>query len=154
MWAFARCGKQGLLSSCDAWVSHCSGFSCCRARALGTQASVVVGYRLVALQHVDFSQNSDWICVPCIGRQIPNPWATREFPHWCFLIRIKKKHIFAAKGPKFISKNLWLNFYIILYSCFLSTFPLKHMKKCVLFLILPLVLPFFLHFPLFHLNPI
>ena len=24
------------------WVSHCRGFSCCRARALGTRASVVV----------------------------------------------------------------------------------------------------------------
>ena len=27
---------------CGAQASHCSGFSCCRARALGTQASVVV----------------------------------------------------------------------------------------------------------------
>jgi len=31
---FSSCGKQGLLSSCDAWSSHCSGFSCCRAQAL------------------------------------------------------------------------------------------------------------------------
>ena len=27
---------------CSAWASHCGGFSCCRAQALGTQASVVV----------------------------------------------------------------------------------------------------------------
>ena len=27
---------------CGAWASHCSGFSCCAAWALGTQASVVV----------------------------------------------------------------------------------------------------------------
>ena len=27
---------------CSAWASHCGGFSCCGARALGTQASVVV----------------------------------------------------------------------------------------------------------------
>ena len=29
-------------SSCAAQASHCSGFSCCKARALGAQASVVV----------------------------------------------------------------------------------------------------------------
>ena len=27
---------------CCAWASHCSGFSCCGARVLGAQASVVV----------------------------------------------------------------------------------------------------------------
>ena len=27
-WAFSSCGKQGLLSSCGTWASHCSGFSC------------------------------------------------------------------------------------------------------------------------------
>ena len=27
---------------CGAWASHCGGFSCCRAQALGTWASVVV----------------------------------------------------------------------------------------------------------------
>ena len=27
----SSCGEQRLLPSCDAWVSHCSGFSCCRA---------------------------------------------------------------------------------------------------------------------------
>ena len=38
-WTFLSCGKLGLLSS--AWASHFSGFSCCRAWALGAQASVV-----------------------------------------------------------------------------------------------------------------
>ena len=32
----------GYSSFCGARVSHCSGFSCCRARALGARASVVV----------------------------------------------------------------------------------------------------------------
>ena len=32
---FSRCGKQGLLSSCGTWGSHCSDFSCSGARALG-----------------------------------------------------------------------------------------------------------------------
>ena len=30
---------------CGAWASHCGGFSCCRAWALGMQASVVVAHR-------------------------------------------------------------------------------------------------------------
>ena len=30
---FSSCGKQGLLSSCGARASHCSGFSGCRAQA-------------------------------------------------------------------------------------------------------------------------
>ena len=34
-WAFSSCDEQGLLSSCSAWASHCGGFSCCGARALG-----------------------------------------------------------------------------------------------------------------------
>ena len=37
VWAFSGCGSQ---------ASHCGGFSCCRAQALGTQASVVVAHRL------------------------------------------------------------------------------------------------------------
>ena len=35
-WAFSSCGKQGLLSSCNArWAAHCSGLSCCKAQAPG-----------------------------------------------------------------------------------------------------------------------
>ena len=32
---FSSCGKQGLCYSCGVQVSHCSGFSCCGAWALG-----------------------------------------------------------------------------------------------------------------------
>ena len=35
---FSSCSEQGLLSGCGAQVSHCGGFSCCRAWALGLQA--------------------------------------------------------------------------------------------------------------------
>ena len=42
MWAFSSCGGWGLLSSCGAQASHCGGFSCCKAWALGTGSSVVV----------------------------------------------------------------------------------------------------------------
>ena len=49
-------GRLGLLSSCCARPSHCSGFSCCLAQALGTGASVFVAHGLMnfgsqALEH-------------------------------------------------------------------------------------------------------
>ena len=44
--AFSSCRESGLLSSCRVWVSCCSGFFCCGARALGVQASVIVVNRL------------------------------------------------------------------------------------------------------------
>ena len=34
-WDFSSCRKWGLLPSCSAQASHCSGFSCCGAWALG-----------------------------------------------------------------------------------------------------------------------
>ena len=41
-WAFSSCGEQRLLFVAGVWASHCSGFSCCGAQALGVLASVVV----------------------------------------------------------------------------------------------------------------
>ena len=43
---FPSCNDGGLLFSWDARASHCGGFSCCRAQALGTQASVAASLRL------------------------------------------------------------------------------------------------------------
>ena len=45
-WAFSRYGERGY-SSCVAQASHYGGFSCCRARALGAWASVVVARGLI-----------------------------------------------------------------------------------------------------------
>ena len=42
--AFSSCGRVTL--HCGAQASQCSGFSCCRAQALGAQASVVGAHRL------------------------------------------------------------------------------------------------------------
>ena len=33
--AFSSCSEWELFSSCGVWPSHCGGFSCCRAQALG-----------------------------------------------------------------------------------------------------------------------
>ena len=43
---FLQLWRAGATLCCGVQTSHCSGFSCCRARALGTQASVVVARRL------------------------------------------------------------------------------------------------------------
>ena len=48
---FSSCREQGLLSGCDVQASHCSGFSCCWAWALGPKgfsscSSRALGYRL------------------------------------------------------------------------------------------------------------
>ena len=39
---------RGHLSSCGAWAPHCSGFSCCRARALGHMSSEAVAPGLLS----------------------------------------------------------------------------------------------------------
>ena len=42
VWVSSSCGEQGLLYSCSAWASHCGGFSCCWAWALGHRLPIVV----------------------------------------------------------------------------------------------------------------
>ena len=44
--AFLQLQRAGATLRRGAWASHCGGFSCCRARALGTQALVVVAHGL------------------------------------------------------------------------------------------------------------
>ena len=44
--AFSSCSEWGLLFCCNTWASHYSGFSCCRAQALGMWASVIEACRL------------------------------------------------------------------------------------------------------------
>ena len=39
---FLQLWRAGATLRCGVWASHCGGFSCCGARALGTRASVVV----------------------------------------------------------------------------------------------------------------
>ena len=44
--AFSSCDEQGLLFVAVRGLLIAGGFSCCRARALGTRASVVVAHGL------------------------------------------------------------------------------------------------------------
>ena len=46
VWAFSSWRRAGATLHCGARASHCGGSSCCRARALGAQASVVVAHGL------------------------------------------------------------------------------------------------------------
>ena len=72
--AFSNCCKWGLLSSCSAWASHFSGFSCFRAQALGAWLSVVAAFGLssctglVAPRRVESSWTRDQTHAPIIGR--------------------------------------------------------------------------------------
>ena len=50
-WVFVAAHRLSLVAVsrttllCGAWASHCGGFSCCGARALGAWASVVVAWQ-------------------------------------------------------------------------------------------------------------
>ena len=44
--AFSGCSERGLLSTCSAWASHCSGFCCCRAQPPGTRALTAAAHGL------------------------------------------------------------------------------------------------------------
>ena len=73
-------------SSCGAWVSHCSSFSCCTAQALehtgfsscDMRAQQLWCVGLAASGNMDSSQTRDRTCVLCIGRQILNHWTVKE----------------------------------------------------------------------------
>ena len=105
MWAFSRCRGWRLLFSCRVGASHCGGFSCCRAQALGHAGSVVVTSGFSCFTACGIFPDQDQTCVPCIGRRVLNHRTTREvlrkppfkvrgcfWPSWppCFL-QLKKR---------------------------------------------------------------
>ena len=79
---WASCGEGGLLLSQSegAQASHCGGFSCCRAQALGLMGFSSCGVGLVSLQHVESSWARIQTHVPSIGRRVLNHWTTRRVP--------------------------------------------------------------------------
>ena len=68
------CGEQGQLFSCGLWTSHCSGFSCCGARALGLWASVTAVHRLSCPMAYGIFLDHQ-ISNPCLPR-----WQVNSFP--------------------------------------------------------------------------
>ena len=72
-------------SSCSVWASHCNGFSCCRAQALGHAGSVVVVHGLSCPVACGIFLDQ-WLNLCLLHWQwILNHWTTREVPN-CFLI--------------------------------------------------------------------
>ena len=105
--------RQGLLSSCSAQASYCSGFSCCRA-----QAQQLWCNGLSVPLHVGSSLTSDGTHVYSTGRWILNHWATRK----------SCKIHFEERMCPIVSEDL---------EKFLSKFPslpqrrLKHIRACL-----------------------
>ena len=89
---FLQLWQAGATLRCSVRASHCSGFSCCGAWALGAQAQQLWlagsraqaqqlwGTSLVAPQDIGSSRTRAQTHVPCIGRRILNHCATREVP--------------------------------------------------------------------------
>ena len=88
MWAFSSWGEGGATLRCSVQASHCGGFSCCGAQALGMRASVVVAHRLSCSAACGIFPNRARTHVPCIGRQILNHCTTREAPIMGFLYHV------------------------------------------------------------------
>ena len=93
---FLQLQRAGTTLRCGAQASHCGGFSCCGAWALGARASVVVACRLQQLWHTGLvaprHEGSSWTRarthVPCMGRRILNHCATRVVLDMRFLLFI------------------------------------------------------------------
>ena len=73
------------------------GLSGCGCRAPEHRLSVCA-HGLVAPQHVGSSWIKNWTHISCIGRWIPNHWATREVPS-IFHFEKKKPHKLASENP-------------------------------------------------------
>ena len=81
--AFSSCSKWGLLSSCNAKASHCGGFSCCGAQALGHVDFSSCGLGLVAPWHVGFSRTRIKPASPALaGRFFTTEIARKPFSHF------------------------------------------------------------------------
>ena len=105
---------EGLHSVCSVRASHCSGFSCRGAQALGAHGQHM---GLLALWHMGSSWTRDRIPVLCIGRWAVRHWTTREVPCY-FILDLKSCHLPWYKNKPF----LWASWY----------FPLSHF--CLVFI--------------------
>ena len=85
-WAFSSCGEQGLLFVVACRLLNCSGFSCCGAQAVGTQAQQCgLSYSMVCGILLD--QGSNLCClhwqadsIHCATREVPVDILLRIFP--------------------------------------------------------------------------
>ena len=73
-WAFSSCSERGLLLAAVCRLLIAVASLVAERRLKGLQKLWCTG--LVALWHVGSSWTRDGTHVPCIGRQILNPWTT------------------------------------------------------------------------------
>ena len=76
--SFSSCGEHRLLSRFGAWASHCSGFSCYRARAPGYTGSLVVALGLSCPAAWGIFLDQGWSPCPLHWQAISNHWTTGE----------------------------------------------------------------------------
>ena len=72
---------------CCARASHCDGFSCCGARALGAQASVVVARGLSCSAACGIFPDQGSTPCPLFWQEDLNHWTAREVPPCWFYIK-------------------------------------------------------------------
>ena len=77
---FSSCCEWGLPSRCSVWASRCGSFSGCGVWALGHAGSSGCAYGLSCSRHAESSLTRYRTRISCIGRQLLNPWTTREVP--------------------------------------------------------------------------
>ena len=112
--AFSSFGEQRPLSNCDMWASHCGGFSCCRALALGclgfrgcsslqlwSMSSVVVVHRFNCPAACGIFPGQVLNPCPLHWQVILNHWTAREVldaTFWCEdgLVCIKDGTLFSS----------------------------------------------------------
>ena len=84
-----------------AGASHCSGFSCCRARAIEQGGFGSCDMGLAALSGVRHSRTKDQTSFPCIGRRVLYHWTTREVLVLFFSFLYFKKLTYNSQNVEF-----------------------------------------------------
>ena len=119
----------GLFSSCHARASHCKGFSCCRAQALGnvdfhrcgprlqSTGSVVASQALTCWGMWDLPRLGTEPTYPALVRQILYHWATKEVVVMLFLNFKRSKEV--QEQPDIVTLKKPLSFLFGLCSIFL-----------------------------------
>lgn len=98
--------RQGLcccmvaFSSCSVQASHCGGFSCFRAQAVGPTGSVVVVRRLSCSMAWDLSGPEIEPFFPQTGRWALTTGTTREVPGMLFNLKCFILHMYTSNMPQ------------------------------------------------------
>ena len=91
-WVFVAVCRLSLVaarggSSCGAWASRCSGFSC-GARALGRSASVAVGHRLSCSAACGIFPDQGSNLSPALAGRFFTTGPSGKVPSWVFWFRL------------------------------------------------------------------